>query len=73
MLNNIYRILECLGFLSQHRAVYFQFSNTLLNIQVFLQRIDGKHKLNAGFSRAELICLSTTNATMLLNWEISVY
>lgn len=36
-----------------------QFSNELLNSQVFLQRIEGQHQLNGGLE-AELICLSTS-------------
>ncbi len=58
MFNNITQILESVGFLSQHRSVYLQFSDASLNSQVFLQRIDGQHYLNQGMT-AELICLST--------------
>ncbi len=58
MFNNISQILESVGFLSQHRSVYLQFSDASLNSQVFLQRIDGQHYLNQG-TTAELICLST--------------
>ncbi|WP_419180133.1 DUF2345 domain-containing protein [Acinetobacter pittii] len=58
MFNNISKVLESFGFLSQHRSVYLQFSDASLNSQVFLQRIDGKHHLNQGMT-AELICLST--------------
>ncbi len=58
MFNNISQVLESIGFLSQHRSVYFQFSDASLNSQVFLQRIDGQHYLNQGMT-AELICLST--------------
>jgi type VI secretion system secreted protein VgrG len=58
MFNNIFQILESVGFLSQHRSVYLQFSDASLNSQVFLQRIDGQHDLNGGMT-AELICLST--------------
>ncbi|ENX12527.1 hypothetical protein F895_02901 [Acinetobacter sp. CIP 64.2] len=64
MLNNIYQALESLGLTAQRRAIHIQFSNHNLNTQVFLQRIDGQHQLNAGF-KAELICLST-NATIPL-------
>ncbi|WP_228267625.1 type VI secretion system Vgr family protein [Acinetobacter sp. TUM15131] len=64
MLNNIYQALESLGLTAQRRAIHIQFSNQKLNSQVFLQRIDGQHQLNAGF-KAELICLST-NATIPL-------
>ncbi len=64
MLNNIFQALESLGLTAQKRAIHIQFSNQNLNTQVFLQRIDGQHALNAGF-KAELICLST-NATIPL-------
>nr|WP_314523872.1 type VI secretion system Vgr family protein [uncultured Acinetobacter sp.] len=64
MLNNIYQALESLGLTAQKRAIHIQFSNQNLNTQVFLQRIDGQHQLNAGL-KAELICLST-NATIPL-------
>ncbi|MFJ1520288.1 DUF2345 domain-containing protein [Acinetobacter sp. ABJ_C1_1] len=59
MFNNISQVLESIGFLSQHRSVYLQFSDASLNSQVFLQRIDGQHSLNQGMT-AELICLSTS-------------
>jgi len=58
MLNNIFGILEKIGFGAQKRAITIQFSNTELNSQVMLQRIDGYHCINDGLS-AELICLST--------------
>ncbi|MEB6479303.1 type VI secretion system Vgr family protein [Acinetobacter vivianii] len=64
MLNNIFQALESLGLTAQKRAIHIQFSNQNLNSQVFLQRIDGQHALNAGF-KAELICLST-NASIPL-------
>ena len=64
MLNNIFQALESLGLTAQKRAIHIQFSNQNLNTQVFLQRIDGQHALNAGF-KAELICLST-NASIPL-------
>ncbi|TVT86978.1 type VI secretion system Vgr family protein [Acinetobacter colistiniresistens] len=64
MLANIFQALERLGLTAQKRAIHIQFSNQNLNTQVFLQRIDGQHQLNAGF-KAELICLST-NATIPL-------
>ncbi|MEB6479200.1 type VI secretion system Vgr family protein [Acinetobacter vivianii] len=64
MLSNIFQALESLGLTAQKRAIHIQFSNQNLNSQVFLQRIDGQHELNAGF-KAELICLST-NATIPL-------
>ncbi|ENX33801.1 hypothetical protein F889_02464 [Acinetobacter colistiniresistens] len=64
MLANIFQALERLGLTAQKRAIHIQFSNQKLNSQVFLQRIDGQHQLNAGF-KAELICLST-NATIPL-------
>lgn len=58
MLNNIFGILEKIGFGAQKRAISIQFSNTELNSQIMLQRIDGYHGINDGLS-AELICLST--------------
>ncbi len=58
MLNNIQSALESLGLSAQKRAIHVQFSNTALNAQLFLQRIDGEHALNKGLT-AELICLST--------------
>ncbi|HGX3400426.1 type VI secretion system tip protein VgrG [Acinetobacter nosocomialis] len=70
MFNNTFQILESVGFLSQHRSVYLQFSDASLNSQVFLQRIDGQHYLNQGMT-AELICLST-NAHILLKTFIGV-
>ncbi len=70
MFNNISQILESVGFLSQHRSVYLQFSDASLNSQVFLQRIDGQHYLNQGMT-AELICLST-NAHIPLKTFIGV-
>ena len=58
MINNIFTILEKIGLGTQKRALHVQFSNTELNSQVVLQRIDGTHAINDGLS-AELICLST--------------
>ena len=58
MLNNIFDILDKLGFGTQKRAISVQFSNSQLNSQIMLQRIDGFHGINDGLS-AELICLST--------------
>ncbi|CAI3107400.1 hypothetical protein MWMV18_MWMV18_02539 [Acinetobacter calcoaceticus] len=58
MLNNIFGILEKLGFGVQKRAINVQFSNAELNSQIMLQRIDGYHGINDRLS-AELICLST--------------
>ncbi|MEQ1162153.1 type VI secretion system Vgr family protein [Acinetobacter calcoaceticus] len=57
MLNNIFGILEKMGFGVQKRAISIQFSNAELNSQIMLQRIDGYHGINDGLS-AELICLS---------------
>ncbi|MDX8156357.1 type VI secretion system Vgr family protein [Acinetobacter pittii] len=59
MLFNIFNVLEKIGLSAQKRAVHVQFSNQLLNSQVFLQRIEGQHQLNGGLE-AELICLSTS-------------
>ena len=58
MLDNIFGILDKLGFGTQKRAISAQFSNSQLNSQIMLQRIDGFHGINEGLS-AELICLST--------------
>ena len=58
MLDHIFRVLESLGITSQKRALHIQFSNQYLNSQVFLQRIDGEHRINDGLI-AELLCLST--------------
>lgn len=59
MLFNIFNVLEKMGLSAQKRAVHVQFSNELLNSQVFLQRIEGQHQLNGGLE-ADLICLSTS-------------
>ncbi|MBN6520305.1 type VI secretion system tip protein VgrG [Acinetobacter pittii] len=59
MLFNIFNVLEKIGLSAQKRAVHVQFSNELLNSQVFLQRIEGQHQLNGGLE-ADLICLSTS-------------
>ena len=56
---NIFSALQHLGLTAQKRALHIQFSNTDLNNQVFLQRIDGQHGLNQGVS-VELICLATS-------------
>lgn len=64
MLNNIHTILESLGLNLQKRALHIQFSNQVLNTQVFIQRIEGHHQINEGL-QAELICLST-NANLAL-------
>ena len=58
MINNIFNILDKLGFGAQKRAISIQFSNGSLNNQVLIQRIDGSHAINQGLS-AEVICLST--------------
>ncbi|MCU4337176.1 type VI secretion system Vgr family protein [Acinetobacter dispersus] len=58
MLFNIFNVLEKIGLNAQKRAIHIQFSNHLLNNQIFLQRIQGWHRLNEGLE-AELICLST--------------
>lgn len=59
MFFNIFNVLEKIGLSAQKRAIHVQFSNELLNNQVFLQRIEGQHQLNGGVE-AELICLSTS-------------
>ncbi len=53
-----------MGLNAQQRAIHVQFSNNLLNHQVFLQRIQGQHQLNEGLE-AELICLSTNTRIAL--------
>lgn len=58
MLNSLFQALDNLGLTAQKRAIHILFSNQNLNTQVFLQRIDGQHELNAGI-KAELICLSS--------------
>lgn len=58
MSNNIYAALEQLGLTAQKRVIHALFSNSVLNDQVFLQRVDGTHELNEGV-HLELICLST--------------
>ncbi|WP_336941062.1 type VI secretion system Vgr family protein [Acinetobacter pittii] len=70
MLFNIFNVLEKMGLSAHKRAVHVQFSNELLNSQVFLQRIEGQHQLNGGLE-AELICLST-NAQIALKQFIGV-
>ncbi|ENX35956.1 hypothetical protein F889_00655 [Acinetobacter colistiniresistens] len=70
MLFNIFNVLEKIGLNAQKRAIHVQFSNHLLNNQVFLQRIQGQHQLNVGLE-AELICLST-NAQIPLKQFIGV-
>ena len=57
-MNSIFRVLDKFGIGIQNRAISVQFSNSELNTQVMLQRIDGYHGINDGLS-VELICLST--------------
>lgn len=56
--NSIYKMLESFGFGSQKRALHIHFSNPALNTQVFIQRIEGEHRINQGL-KAEILCLST--------------
>ncbi|WP_166169873.1 type VI secretion system Vgr family protein [Acinetobacter sp. SA01] len=58
MFKNIHTVMESVGLSLQKRALHIQFSNELLNAQVFIQRIEGQHRINQGL-KAELICLST--------------
>lgn len=58
MLQSIYTVLEGLGLSSQKRALHLRFSNEILNSQVLIQRIEGRHWINEGLY-AELLCLST--------------
>lgn len=56
---NIKSILEKMGQGSaKYRALSMQISDHLLNQQIMVQRIEGMHEINLGFS-AEAICLST--------------
>ncbi|WP_180122446.1 type VI secretion system Vgr family protein [Acinetobacter sp. YH12086] len=64
MLKNIHAMVENFGFSVQKRALHIHFSNEHLNSEVFIQRIEGQHRINQGF-RAEIICLST-NAHLAL-------
>ncbi|ENW83210.1 hypothetical protein F909_00802 [Acinetobacter sp. ANC 3929] len=70
MLFNIFNVLEKIGLNAQKHIIHVQFSNELLNKQIFLQRIQGQHQLNVGLE-AELICLST-NAQIPLKQFIGV-
>ncbi|RYY78483.1 MAG: type VI secretion system tip protein VgrG [Moraxellaceae bacterium] len=54
---NLFNALVQWALNPQHRALQIQFSNTALDSQVFLQRIEGCHALNEGLS-AELLCFS---------------
>ncbi|WP_180002688.1 MULTISPECIES: type VI secretion system Vgr family protein [unclassified Acinetobacter] len=58
MLQSIYTVLEGLGLSSQKRALHLRFSNEILNSQVLIQHIEGRHWINEGL-HAELLCLST--------------
>jgi len=64
MLKNIHAMVENFGFSVQKRALHIHFSNEHLNSEVFIQRIEGQHRINQGF-HAEIICLST-NAHLAL-------
>ncbi|MCX5467124.1 type VI secretion system Vgr family protein [Acinetobacter nematophilus] len=67
MFNNIYFVLDQIGLTAQKRAIHVFFSNTDLNQQVFLQRIDGTHAINDGVD-LQLICLSTKHDIALKNF-----
>ncbi|MFH7765997.1 type VI secretion system Vgr family protein [Acinetobacter sp. BSP-28] len=58
MLKTIHTLIDAMGLSLQKRALHLYFSNELLNPLVFIQRIEGQHRINHGF-KAELICLST--------------
>lgn len=64
MLRNINILLERFGLGMQKRAIHVQFSNPVLNANVFLQCIHGTQHINQGL-KAELLCLST-NANIAL-------
>ena len=57
MLKNIHALLERFGLGLQKRAIHVQFSNPVLNANVFLQCIQGTQHINQGL-KAELLCLS---------------
>ncbi len=40
--------MDSMGLSLQKRALHIQFSNELLNTQVFIQRIEGQHRINQG-------------------------
>lgn len=54
---SVFDTLARWGIDPQQRSIRIHFSNAILNTQVFLQRIDGQHAINAGL-RASLLCLS---------------
>lgn len=58
MLNTINALLQQWGMGSLKRVLHVQFSQPELNQHVFLQRINGRHRLNEGLT-IELVCLST--------------
>ncbi|WP_336719337.1 type VI secretion system Vgr family protein [Acinetobacter soli] len=55
---NLFGVLERLGLGAQQRALHVTFSDSTLNSQVYLQRIQGQQQINQG-STAELLCYST--------------
>lgn len=61
---NIYDILDKLGFDSQTRAISAKFSNTFLNKNVFVQRVDGHQEINSGLN-IELLALSVDSTIPL--------
>ncbi|WP_445116369.1 type VI secretion system Vgr family protein [Acinetobacter sp. WZC-1] len=54
---HIHAEMDRLGLSARNRSLHIQFSDPGLNLQLFLQRIDAGHALNAGL-KAELLCLS---------------
>ncbi len=62
MLNNIFGILEKIGFGAQKRAISIQFSNAELNSQIMLQRIDGYH----GMANSNMRC-DSFKSHMIIN------
>ncbi len=54
---HIHAEMDRLGLSARNRSLHIQFSDPVLNLQLFLQRIDAGHALNAGL-KAELLCLS---------------
>ncbi|WP_445114933.1 type VI secretion system Vgr family protein [Acinetobacter sp. WZC-1] len=57
ILQHIHAEMDRLGLSARNRSLHIQFSDPGLNLQLFLQRIDAEHALNAGL-KAELLCLS---------------
>ncbi len=48
ILQHIHAEMDRLGLSARNRSLHIQFSDPVLNLQLFLQRIDAEHALNAG-------------------------